>query len=146
MTGRMNLPVPIVYGTIFGKTILFWNIWWELTSLHIYVWYVLFIGWYLTSFFSCLLEQLIELSILRHLFCFSTKYKACSFLYNWSNELTSAICLWYNIWQNHFVLEYLVEARISPFIYNMLYLWNGILLHSSHAFSNNLSKCRSLGI
>jgi len=37
ITGRMNLPVPIVYGTTFGKTILFWNIWWRLTSLHLYL-------------------------------------------------------------------------------------------------------------
>ena len=37
ITGRMNLPVPFVYGTIFGKTVLFWNIWWRLTSLHLCV-------------------------------------------------------------------------------------------------------------
>jgi hypothetical protein len=37
MTGRMNLPVPFVYGTTFGKTVLFWSIWWRLTSLHLCV-------------------------------------------------------------------------------------------------------------
>jgi hypothetical protein len=37
-------------------------------------------------------------------------------------------------------------SHLSIYVFNMLYLWNGILLHSSHAFSNNLLKCRSLGI
>ena len=37
-------------------------------------------------------------------------------------------------------------SHLSIYVFNMLYLWNGILLHSSHAFSNNLLKCRSLGM
>ena len=122
ITGRMNLPVPLVFGTTLAKPFYLWIIWWELASLHLHVLYVLFVEWYLTSLLSCLLEQLIELSILRHLFCFSTKHKARSFLYNWLNELTSAICLWYNIWQNRFILEYLVEAYISPFMYLICFI------------------------
>ena len=49
-------------------------------------------------------------------------------------------------WQNHFILEYLVGAHISPCIYDMFYLWGGILHYSSHAFLNNSLNCRSLGI
>ena len=37
-------------------------------------------------------------------------------------------------------------SHLSIYVFNMFHLWNGTLLHSSHAFLNNSSSCRSLGI
>ena len=37
-------------------------------------------------------------------------------------------------------------SHLSIYVFNMFHLWNGILLHSSHAFLNNSLSCRSLGI